>query len=56
LVRYKKGNFNICYPVSVCLEVSGLDWSSDWIHLKGWMSQDHMESAVIPEVVLEVSL
>jgi hypothetical protein len=25
LVRYKKGNFNICYPVSVCLEVSGLD-------------------------------
>lgn len=54
--RRKKASFSICYLVSVCLECLGLDWSLDWIPLKGWMDQVRQESAVVSETVLEASL
>ena len=52
LVRLKRASFSICYLVSVCLEISGLDW----ICLEVWMNQSHWESAAIHEAVLEASL
>ena len=56
LFRLKKSSFNICYLVSVCLEASGLELISDWIHLKDWMRKDHVISVTIPVAILEASL
>lgn len=55
LVRFKEASTSICYLVSVCLEGSGLDWSFDRIHLKGWMT--HLWGIVAtPEAVLEAAV
>ena len=56
LIRLKKARFSVSYPVSVCLEGSGLDWSFDRIHLKLWMNWGHEESPAISEAVLGASL
>jgi hypothetical protein len=52
VARLKKASFSINYSVFVSPEGSGLNSSSVWFCVKGWMNQVHQEAVAIPDAVL----
>lgn len=56
MVWLKKASISICYLISVHFQSSGLNWSFDRIHLKGWVNWGYQESAAIPESIMRGNL